>query len=120
MTFERYELSRDKNAKIQFGYIAPSSAMRGPDRPRIIIQYEQIEFLRELQFSWAKIACLLGVSESTIHHKRNEYNIPEEHNSWTTISGKILNFLDVYEKSLKGNSSLKTSWFKILCLLECS
>ena len=45
-------------------YRAPTSSIAtGPGRPPIIIQRDQIEFLRELQFSWAKIARLLGVSQ---------------------------------------------------------
>jgi hypothetical protein len=80
-------IDASQDDQIEFSYIVPSSLPRGPGRPVVVIQREQIEFLRELHFSWAKIARLLGVSESTIHRKRNMLNIPDEHISWTTVSG---------------------------------
>lgn len=60
----------------------------GVGRPRIIIQDEQIIFLRSLHFSWEKIACLLGVSESTLRRRRQQMSITsDEHFSWTNIAG---------------------------------
>ena len=32
----------------------------------LVVERDQIEFLRELHFSWAKIARILGISKSTL------------------------------------------------------
>ena len=63
----------------------------GAGRPRIIIQDEQIHFLRSLHFSWEKIAWLLGVSESTLRRRRQEMHMTDnEHTTWTNITGQFI------------------------------
>jgi len=64
---------------------------RGAGRPRIIIQDEQIHFLRSLHFSWEKIAWLLRVSESTLRRKRQEVHMTDnEQGNWTNITGQFI------------------------------
>jgi hypothetical protein len=46
--------------------LLPTATVQGPGRPALIIQHEQIEFLRELHFSWAKITQILCISESML------------------------------------------------------
>ncbi|XP_028393179.1 uncharacterized protein LOC114517591 [Dendronephthya gigantea] len=79
-----------QEGQLHFSYTAPLSVAKGPGRPAVVVKCEQILFLRELHFSWAKIASLLGVSVSTLNRKRNELNIPDEDDSWTTISDERL------------------------------
>ena len=58
-----------------------------PGRPHYVIREEQIRFLRELHFSWVKIANLLGVSESTLRRRRILYGMTaEEEPKWETIT----------------------------------
>lgn len=45
-------------------------------RPRIEIQKEDIDNLRALNFSWTKIAKILGVSRQTLYRRLEDYNIP--------------------------------------------
>ena len=64
---------------------------RGAGRPRIIIEDEQIHFLRSLHFSWGKIAWLLGVSESTLRRKRQEMHMTDnEQYTWANITGQSI------------------------------
>lgn len=46
-----------------------------PGRPRFVIRAEILEELRELGFSWTKIAEMLGVSRWTIHRRIVEYGL---------------------------------------------
>lgn len=58
-----------------------------PGRPHYIVEEEQIRFLRELHFSWVKIANLLGVSESTLRRRRILYGMTaDEEPNWTMIT----------------------------------
>ena len=64
----------------------PSTRNR-PGRPHYVIGEEQIRFIRELHFSWVKIANLLGVSESTLRKRRILYGMTaEEEPNWAMIT----------------------------------
>ena len=47
-------------------------------QPRLEISKRQIEFLRELHFSWTKIAELLGISTKTLQRRHVEFQIDDE------------------------------------------
>ena len=49
-------------------------------RPRFRVTKAQIESLREISFSWTKIAELIGVSRVTLYRRRQELEIGEQHN----------------------------------------
>mgnify|MGYP002803594485 FL=1 len=58
-----------------------------PGRLHYVIREDQIRFLRELHFSWVKIANLLGASESTLRRRRILYGMTaEEEPNWATIT----------------------------------
>eukprot|EP00794_Sanderia_malayensis_P001565 gene1565-1725_t len=59
-------------------------------RPIVEISKEQLEFLRSLQFTWKRIAKLLGVSVSTIATKRNIYQLEEDLPEWSQLSDEEL------------------------------
>ncbi|XP_028418442.1 uncharacterized protein LOC114543789 [Dendronephthya gigantea] len=63
------------------------TGMRG--QPRIEISKRQIECLRELHFSWTKIAELLGISLKTLQRRREEFQI-DNGESWSTINDNDL------------------------------
>ncbi|CAB3995673.1 Retrovirus-related Pol poly [Paramuricea clavata] len=64
-----------------------ASTENRPGRPHYVIGEEQIRFLRELHFSWIKIANLLGVSESTLRRRRILYGMTtEEEPNWAMIT----------------------------------
>lgn len=44
-------------------------------RPKIDVSVEEIEFLRQLRFSWTKIAEILGISRSTLYRRLDEESI---------------------------------------------
>ena len=48
------------------------------DQSLSVIEKEQIESLRKLGFSWVKIAGLLGISESTLHRRRQELSLNDD------------------------------------------
>ena len=56
--------------------------MRG--QPKFEVSKRQIEFLRELHFSWVRIAELLGISTKTLSRRRQEFQISDQQN-WTSI-----------------------------------
>ena len=57
--------------------IVPRSleAQEGPGRPKFKLPQETLEELRELGFSWTKIAKMLGVSRWTISRRITEYGL---------------------------------------------
>ena len=54
-------------------------------QPRFDISKRHTEFLRELNFSWTKIAEMLNISTKTLRRRREEFQINEEQ-SWSTIN----------------------------------
>ena len=65
---------------------------RNPRRPQIDVSVEEIEFLRQLKFSWTKIATLLGISRSTLYRRLEEENLAI-HQSYSDISDAELDSL---------------------------
>ena len=49
-------LERQDSERTALSFTCMTAAVQGPGRPALIVQREQIEFLRALHFSWAKIA----------------------------------------------------------------
>ena len=58
------------------------TGMKG--QPKFEVCKRQIEFLRELHFSWVRIAELLGISTKTLSRRRQEFQIDDEQN-WSSI-----------------------------------
>ena len=57
-----------------------------PGRPRCDITKDQLEHLRTLQFSWTKIAELLGTSIKTIQRRREEFQLSDRFEKYSSIS----------------------------------
>ena len=79
------------NASRCFGYRAirvKSDSGRG--RPKVSIDQEKIEFLRELRFSWTQIAALFGVCRRALYTVRSEYGMIGDNHSFTSISDQEL------------------------------
>ena len=70
-------------------------------RPRYNITKEQIETLRETGMNWKKIALCLGISESTLYRRRQEFGIYE---SFVDISYEEL--YTVEESQFKEGSTM--------------
>ena len=66
-------------------FVTSCQHMEGHGKPAFTIEKEQIEFLRELHFTWSSIA-RLGVSMSTLWRQRLTLNISEQVTKWSTIS----------------------------------
>lgn len=62
----------------------------GKGRPSVMIEKEKIEFLRELRFSWTKIAELFGVCRRTLYTIRSEYDMVGSDSVFTQISDQEL------------------------------
>ena len=62
----------------------------GRGSPKVSIDQEKIEFLRELRFSWTQIAALFGVCRRTLYTVRSEYRMIGDHHSFTLISDQEL------------------------------
>ena len=54
-------------------------------QPKYQVSKRQIECLRELPFSWTRIAQLLGISTKTLRRRRQEFQIDDEQ-QWSSIS----------------------------------
>ena len=83
----KYEERNSVEATASYSFACPTTRLTGAGRPVIVIEREQIEFLRELHFSWVKIASLLGISESTLHQRRRELNLNDDSETWTALTG---------------------------------
>ena len=53
-------------------------------RPRLIVNKEDIQSLRRLNYSWTKIARLPGISRHTLYRRLKEYDIPTD--GFTNVS----------------------------------
>ena len=62
------------------------TGMKG--QPKFQVSKRQIEFLRELHFSWTRIAELLGISPRTLSRRRKEFEINDQH--WCSLSDEEL------------------------------
>lgn len=69
-------------------------------RPRFRVTKPQIESLREIGFSWTKIAALIGVSRVTLYRRRRELEIGEQHDYSEITDAQ----LDVVIQSIVQNS----------------
>ena len=78
------ERERDKEL-----YSCPTENSGSAGRPRYLISAQQLQFLRDLHFSWTKIAKILGVSRKTINRRRQELGMSQEL-SWSSISDNDL------------------------------
>ena len=56
--------------------VLTSDGSRG--RPKVIIEPEKIQFLRELNFTWTKITDIFGVSRRTLYNIRSEFEMVDE------------------------------------------
>jgi len=83
----KYEKRNSFEATVSNSFVCPTTELTGAGRPVIVIERGQIEFLRELHFSWVKIASLLGISERTLRRRRRELNLNDESQNWTVLSG---------------------------------
>ena len=78
------ERERDKEL-----YSCPTENSGSAGRPRYLISAPQLQFLRDLHFSWTKIAKILRVSRKTINRRRQELGMSQEL-SWSSISDNDL------------------------------
>ena len=87
LVLKEYEDRNNTETMQSNSFTCPTSKLAGAGRPVIIVEREQLEFLRELHFPWAKIACLLGISESTLRWRRHNLGLNDTDDNWTTLSG---------------------------------
>jgi hypothetical protein len=59
-------------------------------RPKVIIEADKIDFLRELGFSWSKISELFGVCRRTLYSIRTAYGMVNNNHNFTEISDREL------------------------------
>ena len=71
----------------------------GRGRPRYLVRKEQLIFLKELGFSWARVALMLGISRSTLDRRRKELDIPVDLETFSDISDNELD--DVVQQILR-------------------
>ena len=75
---------------------------RSPGRPLLAVSIEDIEYLRSLQFSWTKIAQILGISRSTLYRRLEESGIQQDV-QYTSISDFELDRAVEYIKNMHPN-----------------
>ena len=83
-------LERENSERAPLSFACPTATTRSPGRPALIVQREQIEFLRELHFPWTKIAQILGISESSLRRRRHEmqlYTHDDDSDNFSELSG---------------------------------
>ena len=91
----------DFHDALDISYSAPMYlSQTGRGRKRYEITKEQLEHLRSLYFSWEAIAGILQVSVSTLHRRREEFDLKDS--SFSDISDDELD--EIY-RSITGNSS---------------
>ena len=67
----------------------PTENSGSAGRPRYLISAQQLQFLRDLQFSLTKIAKIIGVSRKTINRRRQDLGMSQEL-CWSSISDNDL------------------------------
>ena len=86
-------LERQDSERKALSFTCPTAAVQRPGRPALIVQREQIEFLRELHFPWVKIARILGISESTLRRRRCELQLSDDDDqNFSELSGSYLSY----------------------------
>ena len=75
---------------------------KSPGRPLLAVSIEDIEYLRSLQFSWTKIAQILGISRSTLYRRLEESGIQQDV-QYTSISDFELDRAVEYIKNMHPN-----------------
>ena len=84
----------------------------GPGRPAIDVDITDVEYLRNLRFTWTKIADILGISRSTLYRHLDEEGI-SHHTTYTNITDAELDHKVIAVKNLHPNDddrSSVTSW----------
>ena len=76
------KVQRETNGTRSSAWVPSTQASTG-GRPRYRITKEQIEILRETGMNWKRIALSLGISESTLFRRRQEFGL---HESFVDIS----------------------------------
>ena len=74
-------------------FSCPKYFSGNPGKPKFEVSKDQIEFLREMHFSWAKIAELLGISPKTLSRRRKELEIEAERVEYNDITDQYLRFI---------------------------
>jgi hypothetical protein len=64
----------------------------GRGRPKVVIEEEKIQFLRDLRFSWTQIAVIFGVCRRTLYTIRCEYGMIGDDVRFTQISDQELRY----------------------------
>ena len=85
-------LERQDSESRALSFACPTATVQCPGRPALIVQREQIEFLRELHFPWTKIARILGISESTLRRRRDEIQctLDDDVENFSELSGTVV------------------------------
>lgn len=83
---EETRVSRERNERTCRSWQLTTLESSG-GRPRYRITKEQIETLRETGMNWKSIATALGISESTLYWRRQEYGLQD---SFVTINDEDL------------------------------
>ena len=86
-------LERENSERISLSFACPTATTQCPGRPALIVQREQIEFLRELHFPWITIAQILGISESSLRRRRHEmqlYTHDDDSDNFSELSGNVV------------------------------
>lgn len=131
-------LVRDRWHDIEAGIqvSSPSSGLKAEKeytgqrgRPKYIIKQEQIIYLRELRFTWTKIAQMYGVCRRTMYNIRSNFGlVGSEFSGFSTISDEDLKALicdikkempDVGQSMLKGVLESRGVHVPMIRIREC-
>ena len=74
----------------------------GQGRPAIDVDITDVEYLRNLRFTWTKIADILGISRSTLYRRLDEEGI-SQHTTYTNITDAELDQKVIAVKNLHPN-----------------
>ncbi|PFX24902.1 hypothetical protein AWC38_SpisGene10484 [Stylophora pistillata] len=90
------KIQREINERSSPAWV-PSREARTGGRPRFSITKEQIETFRETGMNWKGIAALLGISESTMYRRRQEFGL---HESFVEITDEELYTVEKAKETL--------------------